>query len=160
MADVLGVLPAVPSRGGRDRFARVREELAGLLIHTHHGHARIVRAGVGVRDILHPGGKLPAGLGRDRPALLQVRAKPCFFKTRPIVGWSRSGMSATSAACFSSRRRLHRSYPFGGWLHANAITRASISPVTFGSTGGVSRFLRVIVASISPPESAQALETS
>ena len=41
--------------------------------------------------------------------------------------------------------------PGGGAEQANAVTLASTSPVTFGSVGGVSRFLRVIVASTSPP---------
>ena len=51
-----------------------------------------------------------------------------------------------STTCFSSSRRLHRSYPGGGALHASAISRASTSPVTVGATGGVARFLRLIVA--------------
>jgi hypothetical protein len=33
-------------------------------------------------------------------------------------------------------------YPLGGWLHARAMIRVSTSPVVFGGTGGVSRFLR------------------
>jgi len=37
---------------------------------------------------------------------------------------------------------------------ADTVNLASTSPVTFGSTGGVSRFLRLIVASTSPPRSA------
>ena len=115
---------------------------------------RVVGAGVDVQDVLHPGDELAVGLGRDGPALLQMRAKCRFFNTRPMVEWSRSGMSSTSATCFSSSRSDQRACPAGGVEQANAINRASTSPVTIGSTGGVSRFLRLIVASTSPPRSA------
>lgn len=52
------------------------------------------------------------------------------FNTRLMVEWSRSGSPSVSATCFSSSRRLHRSYPAGGAEQASAITRASTSPVT------------------------------
>jgi hypothetical protein len=69
-------------------------------------------------------------------------AEAPFFNTFPMVEWSMFGMSATSATCFSSNRNDQRVYPSGGVEHANAITLASTSPVTFGSTGGVRRFFR------------------
>src|SRR5947207_3336021 len=68
-------------------------------------------------------------------------------------------MSSTSATCFSNSRNDQRAYPCGGVEHANAITLASTSPVTFGSTGGVRRFFRRIVAPTSPSRSAYALAT-
>ena len=58
--------------------------------------------------------------------------------------WSIGGIPSVRATCLSSSRSVHRARPAGGWLHANAITRASTSPLTFGSTGGVTRFLRAI----------------
>ena len=42
---------------------------------------------------------------------------------------------------------VQRLLPFGGWLQAVAIMCASTSPVTFGSIGGVSRFLRFVILS-------------
>ena len=77
-----------------------------------------------------------------------------------MVEWSRFGMSSVSSTCFSSNRNDHREYPVGGWEHARAISRASTSPVTGDGTGGRSRFLREIVARISPPVSANRLATS
>jgi hypothetical protein len=62
-------------------------------------------------------------------------------------------MSSINATCFSSSRSDHRACPGGGCEQANAIRRACTSPVTFGSTGGMSRFVRLIVASTSPPRS-------
>jgi hypothetical protein len=69
-------------------------------------------------------------------------------------------MSSVSSTCFSSSRNDHRAYPAGGCEHASAISRASTSPVTGDGTGGRSRFLRPIVASTSPPVSANRLATS
>jgi hypothetical protein len=64
-----------------------------------------------------------------------------------------------SATCFSSSRNDHRPYPGGGAEQANAINRASTSPVTTEATGGSSRCLREIVACTSPPVSANRLAT-
>ena len=70
-----------------------------------------------------------------------------------MVEWSRSGMSSINATCFSSSRSDQRACPSGGFVQARAVNLASTSPVTLGSTGGVSRFLRLIVAVTSPPRS-------
>ena len=107
-ARVLAVLPAVATRGGEDGFTSVPEELVGLLVHTHHRHCRVVGASIDVEDVLHPRHELPVGLGRDGPALLQMRTQRPLFKTFPMVEWSRSGMSSITATCFSSSRSDHR----------------------------------------------------
>ena len=57
--------------------------------------------------------------------------------------WSIGGIPSVKATRLSSNRKSSTAHaPAGGWLHASAITRASTSPVTFGSTGGVARFLQ------------------
>ena len=83
-----------------------------------------------------------------------MRTKRPLFNTFPIVEWSKSGMSSIKATCFSNSRSDQRACPTGGLEQARTVNLASTSPVTFGSTGGVSRFLRLIVASTSPPHSA------
>jgi hypothetical protein len=52
-----------------------------------------------------------------------------------------------------SNRSDHRARPGGGVEQANAINRASTSPVIADGTGGLARRLRMIVASTSPPVS-------
>src|SRR5665811_1240562 len=158
VAHVLGVLLAVMTRRGGDRVTGMAQELVGLLVHAHHRQRRIPGPGVDVQDVLHPRHELPVGLGRDGPALLQMRTKRPLLSVFPMVEWSRSGMSSINATCRSSSRSDQRACPSGGVEQARAINLASTSPVTFGSTGGVSRFLRRIVASTSPPRSAKALE--
>ncbi len=44
-------------------------------------------------------------------------------------------------------------------MHAKAITRATTSPVTFGSTGGVARFRRPITSSARPAHSVNRFAT-
>ena len=85
MTDVLAVLPVVTSGPGRDRLTDVAEQLVRLLIHAHHRTRRVIGAVVNREHILHPRRELRVRPGRDGLALLQVRAKFCFFNTRPIV---------------------------------------------------------------------------
>src|SRR5215204_4803967 len=85
MAHILGVFSVVASWGGRDRRSGMSQELVRLLVHAHHRNRGVVRAGVDVQDVLHPGGKLSIRLRRDGPALLQMRTKRRFFNTRPMV---------------------------------------------------------------------------
>src|SRR4051794_12165528 len=127
------------------------EELIRLLVHAHHRPGRIVGEGVGGEDVLHCGDERGVRVGWDRPALLQMRTKFRFFKSRPMLEWSRSGTSSIKATCFSNSRSDQRVYPGGGAEQASAITRASTSPVITDGTGGVTRSFRVIVASASPP---------
>ncbi len=72
-------------------------------------------------------------------------AKFRFFKTRPMLEWSSGGIPSVSTTCFSSSLRLHLAWPSGGLVQASAIRRASMSPVTLASAGGVRRFLCLTV---------------
>src|SRR4051812_50190598 len=115
-----------------------------------------MRAGVDVEDVFHPGGELAVRRGWDGPALLQVRTKRPLFRVLPMVEWSRSGRSSINATCFSSSRSDQRACPSGGVEQASAISRASTSPVTFGSTGGGGGFFRGVGFSTAPPGAAVA----
>lgn len=85
MADVLRVFLEVLTGTSRDRIAGMAEQLVRLLVHAHHRHLRVVGAVVDLQDVFHPGDELAVGVRRDRPAPLQVRTKPPFFRVRPIV---------------------------------------------------------------------------
>ena len=63
----------------------VAEELVWLFVHTDHRNGRVVGAVVDLQDVFHPGDELAVGVRRDRPAPLQMRTKPPFFRVRPIV---------------------------------------------------------------------------
>src|SRR5262249_58353506 len=149
--DVLAVLETVAAGPPRARITGVAEQLVWLLVHAHHRARRVVRTAVDRPDVLHPRRELRICPRRNGPALLQVRTKFRFFSTRPMVEWSRFGMSSASPACFSNSRRDHRERPAGGCEHANAISLASTSPVTREGTGGDPRFF--------PPHAAPATPT-
>src|SRR5680860_1328729 len=85
MPHVLAVLTQVAPRCGRDRVAGVVEELVGLLVHTDHRTHRVMDPGVDTQHVFHPGRELRVRLRWDGPALLQMRTKFRFFKTRPMV---------------------------------------------------------------------------
>lgn len=85
MPDVLRVFLEVLARAGRDRITRVAEELVGLLVHTYDWHLRVVGTVVDLQHVFHPSDELAVRVRRDRPALLQMRTKPPFFRVRPIV---------------------------------------------------------------------------
>lgn len=85
VADVLRILFAVMAWAGWDRLPRVSEQLVGLLVHAHHRHIRVIRSVIDLQDVLHAGHELAVGLGRDRPALGQMKTKPLFLRSLPIV---------------------------------------------------------------------------
>src|SRR5205814_7914156 len=142
---------AILSGPGGNRVAYLIEELVRLLVHAHHRPGGIAAPGVDREDVFHRRGEGRVRLRWDGPAFLQMRTQFRFLRTRPMVEWSRSGMSSRRATCFSSNRNDHRAYPAGGREHARAISRASTSPVTGDGTGGCSRCVRSIVAQMSPP---------
>ena len=81
------------------------------------------------------------------PHFFQVRLIFRFFKTlcivvSDIVSIMLSRMILSAIICM-----VQRVFPFGGSLHAVAIMWASMSPVIFGSTGGVCLFLRFVILS-------------
>src|SRR5512144_238298 len=110
-AQVLGVLPAVATRGGGDGFTSVPEELVGLLVHAHHRRLRVTGAGVDAEDVLHPGDELCVGLGWDGPALLQMRtqrpvSRPSRWWSGPGPGGHRSARPASPAVAATNAHDL------------------------------------------------------
>src|SRR5262249_42130603 len=90
------VLKTVAAGPPRDRVTGVAEQLVWLLVYAHH---RVVRTAVDRQDVLHPRRELRIRARRNGPALPQVRPKFRLFSTRPMVEWSRFGMSSASPAC-------------------------------------------------------------
>jgi hypothetical protein len=68
---------------------------------------------------------------------------------------SDSSIPMTALLFSSSSLNVHWLYPGGGSLRLNAIIFASMPPVTFAGTGGVSRFFRF--SARSSPSSAYCL---
>ena len=85
MTDVLRVLPQVAPGHGGDRLTGVSEQLVRLFVHTHHRDQPVVGPVIDLQDVFHAGDELAVRVRRDRPALLQMRTKPPFFRARPIV---------------------------------------------------------------------------
>ena len=63
-----------------------------------------------------------------------------FFKSRCTVLKDKESTICSSTLFSAISRNVHLAQPPGTSLHANAMIRASVSPVILGSTGGVVRF--------------------
>lgn len=98
-----------------------------------------------VKHIFHIGDKSCISLRQNTPALLQVRLKWCFFKSRPIVLPDMESTICSSTTSSSSKRNVHLALPLGGSEQANTIILASTSPVALGGIGGVTRIFRYTV---------------
>jgi hypothetical protein len=71
-----------------------------------------------------------------------------FFKVKRIVSLLICGNISSSTALSARSLTVQCENPSGGAPHANAIKRASFSPVTIGGFVGFSRFLNLRVSSI------------
>jgi len=83
--DILAVHKTVTAGPGGDRITDMAEQLVRLLVHAHHRMRWVIWAGVDRQDVLHPRCELRIRAWWNGPALLQVRTKFRFFKTRPMV---------------------------------------------------------------------------
>jgi hypothetical protein len=84
-------------------------------------------------------------------------ASGVFFFNTALMVVSDSSMPNAALLFDSNNRNVQRLCPAGGFPQLNAMIFASISPVTFAGTGGVSRFFRFNTRSI--PSSAYCLPT-
>ena len=70
-----------------------------------------------------------------------------FLSARCTVRQEMLPTMLSSTSLSASNSSVQRLRPFGGWLQARAIKRASFSPSRIGSMGGRSRFFRSRAAS-------------
>ncbi len=105
--------------------------------------------------IVDPAGLLGEALSEASPDLMRTLLQSIInallsADAEAVVGaeWGRPSQDRTA------QRRWWSGPDRGRRQQASLINRASTSPVTIAGTGGLSRFLRVMVSSISPPRSA------
>src|SRR3954465_13657198 len=113
IAFVFVIVPRWLSKFGRDRRARLDDQLLGGFVEAHERALWIVRSLIDFQHVFHGGDKRSVGFGRDHPLLLEMRFENVFFSVRPIVlslAWSTMCRSTTFS---SSRRRLHVAQPSG-----------------------------------------------
>jgi hypothetical protein len=89
---------------GRDRGARLGDQLLGGLVQTHERTIGIARPLVGFQHVFHGGDEARVGFGRDHPLPIAVR----FTATSRLVLWTR-GMSRKAVDGGMGRLRLARS---------------------------------------------------
>ena len=85
IAFVFVIVPRWLSKFGRDRRARLDDQLLRGLVEAHERALRIVRSLIDFQHVFHGGDKRSVGFGRDHPLLLEMRFENVFFSVRPIV---------------------------------------------------------------------------
>ena len=147
VALVFVVVTSGSSGLGRDRRARLGDQLLGGLVQTHERTIGISRPLVGVQHVFHGGDEARIGFGRDHPLPPAVRFKSVFFNVRPIV-LSLAFPTMFNSTTFSSRRRrLQRANPSGAGEQARAISFASAAPSNIRGRAELGLYLRLSVAS-------------
>src|SRR5208337_608287 len=147
VALVFVIVPGGSSRLGRDRRARLDDQLLRGFIQTHEGPIGIARLLVGFQHVFHGGHEARTGVRRDYPLPFAVRFERVFFRVRPMV------LSLTFATIFnsttfsSSRRKLQRANPSGAGEQVRAINFASAVPSKIRGRAEFGLYLRLSVAS-------------
>src|SRR5271168_690303 len=132
---------------GRDRGARLDDQLLGSLIQAHERTIGISRLLVGFQHVFHGGDEAGVGVWRDHPLPIAVRFEDVFFKVRPIVLSLAFSTMFNSTTFSSSRRRLQRSKPSGAGEQVRAISFASAAPSKIRGRAEFGLYLRFRVAS-------------
>ena len=128
VAQVFVVVPSGPSGLGRDRSARLGDQLLGGLVQTHERTIGIARPLVGFQHVFHGGDEARIGFGRNHPLPSAMRFKSVFFNVRPIVLSLALSTMFNSTTFSSRRRRLQRAKPSGAGEQTRAISFASAAP--------------------------------
>ena len=127
VALVFVVVTSGSSGLGRDRGARLGDQLLGGLVQTHERTIGITRPLVGFQHVFHGGDEARIGFGRDHPLPLAVRFKDVFLTSADrIVARLLDDVQFDDFS--SSRRRVQRANPSGAGEQARAISFASAAP--------------------------------
>src|SRR6185437_541398 len=132
---------------GRDRRARLNDQLFRGFIQTHQRTIGITRLLVGLQHVFHRRDEAGAGVGRDHPLPVAMRFERVFFSVRPIVLSLTFPTMPNSTTVSSSRRRLQRANPSGAGEQARAISFASAAPSKIRGRAELGLYLRLSVAS-------------
>ena len=122
-------------------------QLHGLFIHADQRAGRIICPFVQVQNVFHAGDEFGVLLGRNYPALSQMRFEAVFFRTLRTVSCEMLSTMPDSTISSAGSRNDQRDRPGGVLRQARAMRCASPRPSRFLGTGGVCRFLRPNAAS-------------
>ena len=147
VALVLVIVPDRLSRLGRDRLARLDDQLFGSFVQTNQGTIGITRLLVGFQHVFHRRDKGRVGVGWNDPLPIAVGLESVFFSTRPIVLSLAFSTMFSSTTFSSSNRRLQRAKPSGAGEQASAINLASDAPSKIRGRAEFGLYFRSSVAS-------------
>src|SRR5271154_3077522 len=144
---VFVIVPDGSSGSGRNRSARLDDQLLGGFIQTDEGAIAIARLLVSIQHVFHGGDEADVGVRRDHPLPIAVGLEDLFFRVRPIVLSLAFSPMFNSTTFSSSRRRLQRATPSGAGEQARAINLASVAPSKIRGRAEFELYLRTSVAS-------------
>src|SRR5580658_5738147 len=144
---VLVVVPDRLPRLGRDRLARLDDQLCRSFVQTNEGTIEITRLLVGFQHVFHRRDKGRVGVGWNHPLPIAMGLESVFFKVRPIVLSLAFSTMFNSTTFSSSNRRLQRAKPSGAGEQARAISLASVAPSKIRGRAEFGLYLRTSVAS-------------
>src|ERR1700722_6923286 len=144
---VLVVVPDRLPRLGRDRLARLDDQLFRSFVQTNEGAVEITRLLVGFQHVFHRRDKGRVGVGWNDPLPIAMGLESVFFKVRPIVLSLAFSTMFNSTTFSSSNRRLQRAKPSGAGEQARAISLASVAPSKIRGRAEFGLYLRTSVAS-------------
>src|SRR4051812_1255507 len=125
---ILVVVACEPPARGRQRHARLGDQLFTRLVEPDHGPLLVVFFSVQVQHVFHAGDELRAHL-RDAPLLFEPRLELVFLSTWRTVSRAIEEAKPNSTTLSARSRKLQRARPPGGVLHATAIRCASCLPI-------------------------------
>src|ERR1700691_2901353 len=144
---VLVVVPDRLPRLGRDRLARLDDQLFRSFVQTNEGAIEITRLLVGFQHVFHRRDKGRVGVGWNHPLPIAMGLESVFFKVRPIVLSLAFSTMFNSTTFSSSNRRLQRAKPSGAGEQTRAISLASVAPSKIRGRAEFGLYLRTSVAS-------------
>src|SRR5665213_4574103 len=114
--------------GGRERHARLLEQLDRLLVHADHRVPGIIWLSIGFQNLFHARNELAIGLRGNHPVVDLPLGHPVFLSVRRTVSWLIDLAISNATTCSASSRSVQLEHPGGGVPKRRAITFASCSP--------------------------------
>src|SRR5208337_2061395 len=145
---VFVIVPDGSSGSGRNRSARLDDQLLGGFIQTDEGAIGIARLLVSIQHVFHGGDEAGVGVRRDHPLPIAVGLEDVFFRVLPIVLSLAFSTMFNSTTFSSSRRKLQCANPSGAGEQVRAINFASAAPSKIRGRAEFGLYLRVSAAAI------------